>query len=275
MSLRINPQVANVGLLSQINRTQSSLEQSSQALSSGSRVSQFKNDTGAAALAGSLNSEVKALDVAQSNAATASSLAAVAEGTMSEQTNILVRMRELAIQSASDTYSDNERFFLQTEYAQLKEEVDRQAQSASFGSKKLLDGSSAAYDFQVGTQGDRNSRIEFKSEANTTVASLGISGSSVADKSEARDSLAQIDQAMHKLSLQRSQFGALQSRLDSAQNLSASASENLSAAQSKLADTDVAKEVSELRKLQVLQQYQVAVLQKNIEQASIGLRLIG
>lgn len=274
MSLRINTNVASFGVQNAMTKSEREVENSMKSLSSGSRFAQISTDPADKAISENLRSSVSGMEVAHRNAEQASSFAAIAEGGMSEQANLIIRMRELAVQAASDTYSDTERSFMQSEFEKLSSEVDRIAQSSSFGSRKLLDGTSGDIEIQVGTKGDANSRIKFNADTDTTLSGLGISGMSVADKSDARDALTSLDGGLDKISMQRSKYGGLQSRLESTQNFLAASIENVSAANSKLADTDLAKEVSNLRKNQILQQYQSALLQTANDQMSNALRLI-
>lgn len=275
MSLRINTNVAAFGVQTAMAKTERELENSMKSLSSGNRFAQISTDPADKAISEDLKSDIAGMDVARRNAEQAGSFAAVAEGGMAEQTNLIVRMRELAVQAASDTYSDTERSFMQNEFEKLQQEVDRIAMTSAFGSRKLLDGTSQDIDIQVGTNGDANSRITFNAETDTTLSGLGLSGSTVAEKSDARDALEALDEGLNRISMQRSKYGALQSRLESTSNFLAASIENVSGANSKLADTDLAKEVSNLRKNQVLQQYQSALLNTANEQAGIALRLIG
>ena len=275
MSLRINTNVAAFGVQTAMAKTERELENSMKSLSSGSRFSQISTDPADKAISEDLKSDIAGMDVARRNAEQAGSFAAVAEGGMAEQANLIVRMRELAVQAASDTYSDTERSFMQTEFEKLQQEVDSIAMTSAFGSRKLLDGTSQEIDIQVGTNGDANSRITFNAETDTTLSGLGITGATVAEKSDARDALEALDEGLNRISMQRSKYGALQSRLESTSNFLAASIESVSGANSKLADTDLAKEVSNLRKNQVLQQYQSALLNTANEQAGIALRLIG
>lgn len=275
MSLRINTNVAAFGVQTAMAKTERELENSMKSLSSGNRFSQISTDPADKAISEDLKSDIAGMDVARRNAEQAGSFAAVAEGGMAEQTNLIVRMRELAVQAASDTYSDTERSFMQTEFEKLQQEVDRIAMTSAFGSRKLLDGTSQDIDIQVGTNGDANSRITFNADTDTTLAGLGLGGTTVAEKSDARDALEALDEGLNRISMQRSKYGALQSRLESTSNFLAASIESVSGANSKLADTDLAKEVSNLRKNQVLQQYQSALLNTANEQAGIALRLIG
>lgn len=274
MSLRINTNVASFGVQNAMTKSEREIENSMKSLSSGSRFAQISTDPADKAISEDLKSDVSGMQVARRNAEQAGSFAAIAEGGMAEQSNLIVRMRELAIQAASDTYSETERSFMQIEFEKLQAEVDRIAQISAFGSRKLLDGTSLDIDIQVGTKGDPNSRIAFNADTDTTLSGLGISGITVAEKGDARDALEALDAGLDRLSMQRSKYGALQSRLESTQNFLASSIENVSAANSKIADTDVAKEVSNLRKNQVLQQYQSALLATANEQVGNALRLI-
>lgn len=255
-------------------KSEREVENSMKNLASGSRFAQISTDPADKAISETLKSSVSGMEVARRNADQAGSFAAIAEGGMSEQSNLIIRMRELAVQAASDTYSDAERSFMQTEFEKLAAEVDRIAQTSAFGSRKLLDGTSSDIDIQVGTKSDANSRITFNADTDTTLSGLGLGGLSVSEKSDARDTLESLDEGLNKISMQRSKYGALQSRLESVGDFLSSSIENVSAANSKLADTDLAKEVSNLRKNQILQQYQSALLQTANEQMTNALRLI-
>lgn len=274
MSLRINTNVAAFGVQTAMAKTERELQNSMKSLSSGNRFAQISTDPADKAISEDLKSDIAGMDVARRNADQAGSFAAVAEGGMAEQSNLIIRMRELAVQAASDTYSDTERSFMQTEFEKLQAEVERIAQISAYGSRKLLDGTSQDIDIQVGTSGDANSRITFNAETDTTLTGLGLSGVTVTEKSDARDALEALDSGLDRIAMQRSKYGALQSRLESASNFLAVSIENVSEANSKIADTDLAKEVSNLRKNQVLQQYQSALLATANEQAGIALRLI-
>lgn len=274
MSLRINTNVASLSVQNAMAKSEREVENSMKSLSSGNRFAQISTDPADKAISEKLKSDISGMEVARRNADQAGSFAAIAEGGMAEQSNLIVRMRELAVQAASDTYSDTERSFMQNEFEKLQQEVDRIAQTSAFGSRKLLDGTSADIDIQVGTKGDANSRITFQADTDTTLSGLGISGLTVDEKSSARDTLEALDGGLDRISMQRSKYGALQSRLESVSNFLSSSIENVSGANSKIADTDLAKEVSQLRKNQVLQQYQSALLATANDQAGNALRLI-
>lgn len=179
------------------------------------------------------------------------------------------------MQSASDTFDNMERSFIDQEYQQLLSEFDRIAQTTRFGSTKLLSGDARTFEFQVGSYGTDNDKIKYESDANTTARQLDLDGSTVDDKYDARDLLETIDTALTKIAGQRSKFGAVQSRLESVTNNSQVQIENLEAARSRIADTDVARAASEFMKHQVLAQYQAAVLAQANQIPAYALKMLG
>lgn len=274
MSLRVNANVTSLAIQNALAMNQKTTDRALKNLATGSRLSDPSADVAGSAIAAQMSSELRSMQSAKMNAESAVSVVSVAEGSLNEQSNILMRLRELSVQSASDTYSKTERALMQKETAELALEFDRIAKTTKFGSQSLLDGSSNKFDFQVGINGGAESRITYSSDANTTAGNLDIDSVSVEDKSDALDSISRIDKAMEKIAMARAKFGATQSRLESAQNTLGAQIENISAARSRIADADVAKEASEARRGQVLQQYQTMMLQQVNEQASLGLKLI-
>ena len=275
MSLRINTNVTSLAIQNAMRTSGRDLERSMKNLATGSRISDVSADVAGSAISSQMNSEIKGMESAKRNAEAAESFASVAESSMNEQTNILTRMRELSVQSASDNYSNKERTLMNSEYGELKSEFDRIAQTTRFGNQKILDGSVQEFDFQVGTTSGKESRITYKSNSNTTGSELGVDGLTVETKGDARDSLDSIDKAMATISNSRAKFGALQSRLDSAQNNLGSQIEIISAARSQIADADLAKEVTDVRRGQIIQQYQTSMLQEANNQTGLALKLIG
>lgn len=275
MSMRINTNVASLAVQNAMNRSNKVSDRAMKNLATGSRLSEASADVAGSAIANQMQSEIRSMGVAKMNAEQATSFVSVAEGSLSEQSNILTRLRELAVQSASDTYSSNERELMQSEAKELSAEFDRIAKTTRYGTRNLLDGSSNNFDFQVGTSAGAESRINYKSNANTTAGNLDVDGISVADKSDALSSIQTIDEALSSVTQTRASFGAMQSRLDSAQTNLGAQIENLSAARSKIADADLSKEVSDVRRGQILQQYQSSMLQEANNQAALSLKLIG
>lgn len=260
MALRINTNVSSIAAQHQLGRSQRTADGAMKALASGSRFDMQGNSSANFGVAENLRGQIRGLQSARMNAENAISFVQVAEGGLNEQSNILIRMRELAIQSASDNFSNREREYLDSEYQALASELDRIAKTTSFGSTSLLDGNSKQYEFQVGAYKGENNIIRYKSDTDTTLSALSLSGSAVDGKSDARSALEDIDDAMNSVTSARAKFGAIQSRLESTVNNSAVQAENLTAAHSRLADTDIAEATSEMYKAKALQQYQLQVL---------------
>lgn len=275
MSLRINTNMSSLAIQNAMNLSQRTTERAAKNVATGSRLSDPSADSAGSAIADQMGSELRGLGAAKANAENAGGFVSMAEGALSEQSNILTRMRELAVQSASDNYSKTERVMMQNEFSEIRNELDRIAKTTRFGSQNLLDGSVKQFDFQVGTKGNADSRISFNSDSNTTADGLEVASQSVENKNDARETLNGLDKAMDKISTQRSKFGAVQTRLESAENALGSNIENLSNAKSRIADADVGKEVSDLRRGQILQQYQTSMLQQANEHTGLALKLIG
>ncbi|MFP5519709.1 MAG: flagellin [Bdellovibrionia bacterium] len=274
MSLRINTNIASLHAQSQLRLTSRDLERDLSQLASGTRFSYPGADAATSAISQQLKAQQKGIEAAAQNADIAHSFIQTAEGSLNEQNNILIRLRELAVQGASDTYSDKEREFLNLEAAQLKDEFDRIALSASFGSTKLLSGENKSYEFQVGHTGNSESRIQFTNEANTRASELSVDSIEVSDKSSARDSLNTIDEALTSIAGVRAQFGSVQSRLEHAGDFLLNQRSAIAEAKSRLSDTDVAQVVSNVKRNQVLQQYQAQVLNEANQAPIAALKLV-
>ncbi|MEZ0393074.1 MAG: flagellin [Pseudobdellovibrionaceae bacterium] len=275
MGLRINTNLASLAAQRQISLSQRQAEGTMKALASGNRFANRSESSADFSIAEHLRGQIAGIKSGKMNAENAQSFIQVAEGGLNEQNNLLIRMRELAVQAASDTFSDQEREFLNSEFEQLQQEVDRIALTTQFGSQKLLAGESREYDFHVGAYGGAENIIKYKSETNTRAGELGVDGLTVSDKSDARDSLESIDEALTKIASARSGFGAIDARLNSAVNSSGVMVENLEAARSRIADTDIAQAVSDFYRNQAMQQYQVSVLNEANRFPGSVIRLIG
>lgn len=275
MALRIGTNVAAIAANRSLSKTSDELEKSLERLASGNRIVRPGDDAAGFAVSESLRGQETGLLQARRNADNAIGLIQVAEGGLSEQNNIIVRLREIATQAASDTVGDNEREFLNTEFQSLIQETDRIAESTRFGQKKLLVGSGENFDFYVGTTGDPSADvINYKLSANTQASSLGLSGLGVSDKSDARSSLSDLDESLMKLADVRAGFGAIQGRLQIAGSNLDVQRENVASARSRIADVDVADEASNLAKSQVLQDLGIAVLAQANQNPARALKLL-
>lgn len=274
MSYRISTNTTSMAAGRFLEVAQRQVDRSLQALASGSRVVRAGDDAAGFAIAESLRGQIAGSKQAKFNAESASGMVQTAEGGLSEQNNILVRMRELAVYSASDTIGDEEREFLNTEFKGLVEEFDRIAKSTRYGKKELLTGSGEEFEFQVGAfKGDENV-IEFKLDANATAGDVGIKGLEISDKSDARSSLEDIDDAIQKVAGMRATFGAMQSRLEHTANSLGVQAENLHAARGHIVDVDAAEEVTKLAQAQLLQQAGSAVIAQANQSSNHVLRML-
>jgi flagellin len=214
---------------------------------------------------------------AERNANDGISLVQVAEGGLNEGGNILTRMRELAIQAASDTIGDPERALADKEYQQIKMELDRISRVTEYNGAKLLDGSAGIYDIQVGVRNNPfNDRISWDAaQINATLDRLGVGSLDILSKEAARTSLASVDSALGIIAENRATLGAIQNRLQSTiQNLQITG-ENLSAANSRILDADYAKEISENARLNVLANAGVSALAATNQRNNLVLKLLG
>jgi flagellin len=276
MGLRINTNVASLNAQRNLLGTKWGLDKSLERLSSGYRINRAGDDAAGLAISENLRAQIRGLKQASRNASDGVSLVQVAEGGLNEISTIMIRLRELAVQAASDTIGPVERQFLNVEYDQLVSEVDRIADGTEFNGTQLLSGTGSILDFQVGTRNDPNiDRLSFDaSKADANSAALGINLTSVADKASAQNSLAAIDSAIVSVSAMRADFGAIQNRLQSTIGNVAVSVENLSAANSRIRDVDIAEETADLTKNNILLQAGTSVLAQANQSANTALQLL-
>lgn len=275
MGLRIQTNMPSISAQRVLNTQSQRMTHATQALASGSRIVTAADDAAGLAISENLRGQIRGVAMARNNAFNAGSAIQISEGGLNEVTNIMIRLRELGIQAASDNIGDKERGFLQEETKQLVAEADRIAKTTQFGDKKLLDGSGGEMTFHVGAFSGEENTISYSLDANATASELGIDGISVEDKSSARDSLAMVDAGLEKIGKLRANFGAVQSRLNATTSNLDIQYENLNAANSRIRDVDVAKETAEMASAQVLQQSAVSVLAQANQFPGMALKLIG
>lgn len=275
MGLRISTNVPSISAQRVLSVQQKRMEHASQALATGSRIVNAADDAAGLAISENMRAQIRGIGAARNNAFNASSAIQVAEGALNESTNILIRLKELSMQSASDNIGDKERDYLNTESKQLLQEMDRIAKTTKFGDKFLLDGSGGEMEFQVGTYASEENIVKYSTNANGTTSELGVSGIDLADKSGARDALESIDAAIDKISSLRAGFGAVQSRLQVTTSNLDTQFESMSAANSRIRDADIAKETSELASASILQQSAVSVLSQANQFPAMALKLVG
>ena len=276
MGLRINTNTASLNAQRNLYGTKLDLDKSLERLSSGYRINRAGDDAAGLAISENLRAQIRGLKQASRNAQDGVSLVQVAEGSLNEISSILIRLRELAVQAASDTIGPVERQFLNVEYDQLVSEVDRIADGTEFNGTQLLSGTGSILDFQVGTRNDPNiDRLSFDaSKADANSAALGVNLTSVADKASAQNSLSAIDSAIVSVSAMRADFGAIQNRLQSTIANIAVSVENMSAANSRIRDVDVAEETANLTRNNILMQAGTSVLSQANQTANAALGLL-
>jgi flagellin len=276
MGLRISTNVASLNAQKNLAGTQRGMNQSLARLSSGFRINQAADDAAGLAISENLRGQIRGLRQANRNANDGISLVQVAEGGLNEVSNMIIRLRELAVQASSDTIGDTERKFLDVEYQQLKSEIQRVAEVTKFNGRDLLNGTGGVIDIQVGTNNDPfKDRISFNaSAANSGLDALGLTAESLAEKTAAQTSMDVLDRALVSVNAIRANFGAMQNRLQSTSANIAISDENLSAANSRIRDADIAAESAELTRNNILMQAGVSVLGQANSISNIALKLL-
>lgn len=278
MGLRINTNVPALLAQRHLRSTRGNLDSTLERLSSGSRINHAGDDAAGLAISEGLRAQLRGLSQAERNAQDGISLVQVAEGSIAEISNILIRMRELGVQASSDTVGPQERGFLDLEFQQLMEEIDRISHSTKFNGVPLLNGSAGVFEVQIGTGNNPHiDRVKLFDPYATDInlVSLGLNLSSVADKVGAQDSLGLIDTAIKKVVSIRSEFGAMQNRLQSIINNLQINKENLASANSRIKDADLAEETTTLTKNQILFQSGISILGQANSSLKSALSLLG
>jgi len=276
MGLRINTNTSALNAQRTMSGTRMALDKSLERLASGSRINHAGDDAAGLAISENLRAQIRGMRQAKRNAQDGVSLIQVSEGGLNEISNIMIRLRELAIQAASDTIGDTERSFTDREYQAMKQEIDRIANGTQFNGTPLLNGKAGIFEIQVGTQNNPIlDRVVYNGErSDASLDALKLGGESVATKQGAQLSLAVIDDGLVRVNSIRADLGALQNRLQSTINNLAISDENLSSANSRIRDTDFAEEVSEMTKNNILMQAGISVLGQANNSNSAAVKLL-
>jgi flagellin len=275
--MKINTNISSLTAQESASNTNKAITSSLEKLSSGKRITKASDDAAGLAIATNLEAQTKGLRQASRNANDGVSLVQTAEGGLNETSNILIRLRELTIQAASDTVGDQERGFLDKEYQQLSKEIDRISESTVFNGTQLLNGKGkGAMDFQVGAFAGEQNRITFDSgESDSSASSIGVAGTSISEKDGALDAISNIDKAIEKVSGQRANLGSIQSRLQSTVKNLEVQTINQDSARSVIQDVDVAEATANLASNQVVKNAAVSTLAQANGIPNSALRLIG
>lgn len=276
MSLTVNTNVAALNAYRNLSGTQGSLGSSLEKLSSGFRINRAADDAAGLAISEGMRSQIGGMKQAVRNAQDGISLVQTAEGALQEVHSILQRMRDLSVQGANDTNNTAARSNIATEMSQLSEELGRIADSTEFNGTKLLDGSATALNFQVGAAGNTTSAITVDlTNADVSTIASTVSLLTVDTHGNAQDAIEAIDTEISSVSTARAELGAYQNRFDhTIKNLNV-AVENLSASESRIRDTDMAQEMMNFTRSQILSQAGTAMLAQANQVPQGVLRLLG
>lgn len=277
MAVVVGTNVASLKAQNEIRKVGMAQEKTLAKLSSGDRIRTSSDDAAGLAISENLKADIRSFRQAERNTTDAVSTVQVAEGGLNEVSNVLIRMRELAIQSASDTISDSEREMTNMEYQALGSEIDRISKATEFNGKKLLSGTEDALDIQVGIHNSAETeRLSINLDnISSGLESLGLEGASVSTKEASGDVLARVDQAIERVSSSRAYLGSTQNRLESIGRSTANIQENLSAANSRIRDTDYALEAAENAKLSILNSAATSVASQANAMPQAALKLVG
>jgi flagellin len=274
MGLRINTNIASVNAQRNLADVTAKLGQSYRRLSTGLRISVAADDAAGLAISERLRSQIQSLGQAKRNANDAISMVQVGEGALNEVSNMLTRLRVLAIQSANGSTSAADKNTIQEEFAALVSEINRIAQSTEFNGVRLLDGSASVSSFQVGINSNPAIDQINISLSPALATTLGLSTLDVGSAGNTSLALAQIDTAITSVASLRGRFGAVQNRMHAMIASLAVASEGLSAAESRIRDVDIAAETSSLTRNTILQQAAIAILAQANAQPQVALTLL-
>ncbi|MGG5259649.1 flagellin [Phycicoccus avicenniae] len=275
MGLQVNTNVAALNTYRHLSSTQSTMNTSLERLSSGLRINRAADDAAGLAISEKLRAQTSGLGQASSNAQDAISLVQTAEGALNETHSILQRMRQLSVQSANDTNTDDDRAAIQKEVTALNDELDRIASTTQFNGQNLLDGTggtAGSFTFQIGANNGQTVSVAF---AQADTATLGTDALDVSTQAGAASALTAIDDAIKTVSGNRADLGAVQNRLQHTINSLSVAAENAAAAESRIRDTDMAKEMSSFSRSQILSQAGVSMLAQANSAPQSVLKLLG
>ncbi|QHA37715.1 flagellin [Rossellomorea marisflavi] len=273
--MRINHNIAAMNTHRQLNSATNAQSKSMEKLSSGLRINRAGDDAAGLAISEKMRGQIRGLDMASKNSQDAISMIQTGEGALNETHSILQRMRELAVQAGNDTNTDEDRAQLQKEVADLIEEVDRIATTTQFNTQNLLDvtgGDAGKFTFQIGANKDQKLEVSF---ADMQSAALGVNAIDISGgHTDATTAVDTIDKAIAKVSDERAQLGAKQNRLEHTINNLNTSSENLTAAESRIRDVDMAKEMMDQTKNSILSQAAQAMLAQANQQPQGVLQLL-
>lgn len=267
----INHNIAALNTHRQLGSNNAAASKNLEKLSSGLKINKAGDDAAGLAISEKMRGQIRGLDMASKNAQDGISLIQTAEGALNETHSILQRMRELAVQSSNDTNTTSDRTELQKEVGELTKEITRIAQNTEFNTKKLLSGGVTGAVFHIGANTGQSITLAIGS---MTASGLGISGINISGQASANNAISGIQKAINTVSAERSKLGANQNRLEHTINNLGTSSENLTAAESRIRDVDMAKEMMSFTKNNILTQAAQAMLAQANQQPQGVLQLL-
>jgi flagellin len=267
--------ISSLNAQNNLSKTEHSLSSALQKLSSGMRINTAMDDAAGLGISVNLESDVASYNQASRNANDGISVTQTAEGALNQTSSIITRLRELAMESASDGVSNTQRAYIQTEATQLTSEIDRIANDTQYNGTSLLNTTTGSLTFQVGIgSSTTNDQIKVGKVDATSATLLGATALDFSTQTGAVAALGSLDTALDTVSNDRSNLGAIGNRLSDAVSTIATISTNLSAADSRIRDVDVANETSNMTRISVLAQAGVAVLAQANQQPQVALKLL-
>ena len=273
MGLRVNTNIASMGAQRNLANVTNRLQGNFSRLSSGLRIANASDDAAGLGISEKMRSQIRSFGVAGRNANDGLSMSQTAEGALGEVGNILGRMRELAMQSSNGTLAQADRDTIQAEVLALEEEITRIADETSFNGVNILDGSAGSVDIQVGLNSGETITLDMTDDTDAT--SLAINALDVNDSTNAIAALGLLDTAIGSVNTIRGAHGASQNRLQSSIRSIATVRENLSSAESRIRDVDIAFETADMTRNSILQQAATSILSQANSQPQLALSLLG
>ncbi|MBS4196596.1 flagellin N-terminal helical domain-containing protein [Lederbergia citri] len=260
-----------LSMINQMNRHLTISQRSLERISTGMRINRASDDPAGLAISEKMRAQIRGLNMAGRNIQDGISLLQTAEGGLNETHAILQRMRELSVQAANDTYTDEDRKALALEFEQLKEEIQRISKDMQFNSMPLLDGSRSSFRIQTGANAGQYIELSI---GNMGAAEIGIANLKIDTRQGAEDAMSGLDEAIRQVSTERSKIGAYMNRLEHAYNNTMTMEENLVAAESRIRDADIAKEIMNYTIANILLQANQYVMSLHMQQAYLILQLL-
>jgi len=262
-----------MSILNNMNRHYDTMSRAMLRISSGYRINSAADDPAGLAISEKMRAQIRGLNMSAKNIQDGISLVQTAEGALNETHDMIQRMRELAIEAANDTLTDDDRQKLELEFQELKKEIQRISTDTEFNTKTLLNGDHATKGIKIQAGANSGQNIELFINGMGSEA-LGLKDASIATQEDADKAISTMDEALKQVSNERSRLGAYQNRLEHAYNANVNTAENLQAAESRIRDADIAKEMMNMVKAQILMQASQYVLAMHMQQAQSILKLL-